>query len=308
MPIHKLEELTWKQLDDLPRDETAIFLPVSPLEEHGTHLPIGTDAMNAVHFARVSAEEFVRADLTRHALLAPLVPLGTWTFDFVGSIWIRQRIIRDLVADWGESFARYGFRHILVFNGHGAPGHVVALEEACARVTRKYRRQGVQMVSPIGAMIGRYFSGQYGRALQEEVSPPMPAADAEALPLDKHAGYFETSSMLYLRPDLVQEHYRDLPGVVVPTSKLWFSTARKAGDGLGYLGWPAKARREIGEAAERLVRREVGSLMERMVAGEDVSADVLSVYSRVPMFRTDFWRWLAVSAAASAVATWLALG
>ena len=41
--VIKLEELNWKQVDELDRDKTIIFLPISPLEEHGPHLPVGTD-------------------------------------------------------------------------------------------------------------------------------------------------------------------------------------------------------------------------------------------------------------------------
>lgn len=307
MPIHKLEELTWKQLDELPRDRTVLFVPVSPLEEHGTHLPLGVDAFSAVAFARACAEEFVSRGDGRHAVLGPLIPLGTWTFDFVGSVWIRQRIVRALVEDFGDSYARYGFRHILVTNGHGAPGHVVALEEACQRVTRRHRKSGVQMVSPLGPMIARYFGGEYARALREAMGGKMSEQDAALLPEDIHAGFYETSMTLHLRPELVGEEFRRLPPVLVPKGKLFFSTARLAGEGLGYIGYPTKADPAIGAAAIALVRQEVGDLMEAMVAGRDVSQRVKSAYSRVPYYHTDFWRCLGLTAAAAvaALGLWL---
>ena len=42
-----LEELNWKQIDAFDRKKTVFFLPISPLEEHGPHLPVGTDYLTA---------------------------------------------------------------------------------------------------------------------------------------------------------------------------------------------------------------------------------------------------------------------
>ena len=38
---------------------------------------------------------------------------------------MRQRVVRDLLVDYGDALARAGFRHILISNGHGGPGHLV---------------------------------------------------------------------------------------------------------------------------------------------------------------------------------------
>ena len=35
--IIKFEELSWKKIDNLDRNKTIFFLPISPLEEHGPH-------------------------------------------------------------------------------------------------------------------------------------------------------------------------------------------------------------------------------------------------------------------------------
>jgi hypothetical protein len=55
-------------------------------------------------------------------------------------------------VDYGDALARAGFRHILISNGHGGPGHLVALEEAAARVSR---RRGVTMASLTGRVSAR---------------------------------------------------------------------------------------------------------------------------------------------------------
>ena len=41
--VLKFEEISWKKIDALDRDKTIFFLPIAPMEEHGPHLPVGTD-------------------------------------------------------------------------------------------------------------------------------------------------------------------------------------------------------------------------------------------------------------------------
>jgi len=56
MSLYRLEELNSPQLSDLAAANAVVILPISPLEEHGPHLPLGTDAMHASHFAGLAAE------------------------------------------------------------------------------------------------------------------------------------------------------------------------------------------------------------------------------------------------------------
>ena len=46
-------------VDALDRARTLIVVTVSPLEEHGPHLPLGVDAFTARHFAQAIAERVV---------------------------------------------------------------------------------------------------------------------------------------------------------------------------------------------------------------------------------------------------------
>src|SRR5207245_130436 len=79
--------------------------------------------------------------------LAPPLPLGSFTFDAPGTVSVRQRVVRDALVDYGVSLARAGFRYILVANGHAGPGHLAALDEAAATVSRRY---GISMASFTG--------------------------------------------------------------------------------------------------------------------------------------------------------------
>ncbi|PYO14721.1 MAG: creatininase, partial [Candidatus Rokuibacteriota bacterium] len=68
-------------LDALDRARTVVVLTVSPLEEHGPHLPVGVDAIAARHFAEVLSERLTVTRPGWTALLAPTLPLGSFTFD-----------------------------------------------------------------------------------------------------------------------------------------------------------------------------------------------------------------------------------
>ena len=46
--VLRLEEMTMPELDALDRERTLIAIPISPLEAHGPHLPLGTDGFMAL--------------------------------------------------------------------------------------------------------------------------------------------------------------------------------------------------------------------------------------------------------------------
>ncbi|MBI4610058.1 MAG: creatininase family protein [Candidatus Rokubacteria bacterium] len=87
MSLYRLEELSTRALDRLPREQTIVILPVSPLEEHGPHLPLGVDAFTAEHFARALAARIVIERAGWCVVLAPLLHLGSFTFDHVGTVY-----------------------------------------------------------------------------------------------------------------------------------------------------------------------------------------------------------------------------
>ena len=99
MSIHLLEELSSPALDALPRESTVVILTASPLETHGPHLPLGVDAYTGRYFAQAMAERLVAERPGWHAVLAPTLHLGTFAFETVGTVTMRQRVVRDLLVD-----------------------------------------------------------------------------------------------------------------------------------------------------------------------------------------------------------------
>jgi hypothetical protein len=49
--VHKLEELTWPQIDAFDRQRTLFILPMGMIEQHGPHLPVGADTIAVTYEA-----------------------------------------------------------------------------------------------------------------------------------------------------------------------------------------------------------------------------------------------------------------
>jgi creatinine amidohydrolase len=285
-------------LDALDRARTVVVLTVSPLEEHGPHLPVGVDAFAARHFAETLAERVVARRPGWTVVLAPTLHLGSFTFDTVGTITVRQRVVRDALVDYGESLARAGFRWVLVANGHAGPGHLTALDEAAAIVTR---RRGVTMASFTGHLAWEFLRGRFVERIETELGRALTAPEREALAEDAHGGWWETSLMLLLRPDLVSESYRTLPPARYALASRMVPNYPLRNGGRGYVGHPALADPEFARATTAVLIGEAMSIVDGLLDGRLKPSDRHSPFFRVPFFRTNFWPAAGVAAAVAAV-------
>jgi len=281
-------------LDALDRARTVVVLTVSPLEEHGPHLPVGVDAIAARHFAEALAERLTAARPGWTALLAPTLPLGSFTFDAVGTVSVRQRVLRDAVVDCGRSLARAGFRYILVANGHGGPGHLTALEEASAIVSRRHR---VTMASLSGHLAWQFLRGRYVDKIADALGRPLSDDERRAFSEDAHAGWWETSLMLLLRPDLVDPSYRSLPPARYSLPARAVPNFPLRNGGRGYVGHPALADPAFAKAACEVLLAETMDLVEGLLDGRVAPRAGRSPFFVLAFFRTDFWP-MAVTATA----------
>ena len=301
MTVHRLEEMSTPALDALDRDRTLVLLPVSPLEEHGPHLPVGVDAFAARHFAEALAERITAARPGWSAVLAPTLHLGSFTFDTVGTVRIRQRVVRDAVVDYGASLARAGFRWIVVANGHGGPGHLVALEEASAIVSRRHR---VTMASVSGYLAWQFLRGRYLPAIEDALGRGLSAEERAAFADDAHGGLWETSLMLWLRPDLVANDYRDLPAARYSLARRLVPNYPLRGGGQGYVGHPALADPAFARATSAVLLAEGLDLVNGLLDGTVKPDERRSPFWALPFLRTNFWPVVGAAVAAGMLAAW----
>ncbi len=260
----KLEELSWPQLEALDRARTVIFVPVSPIEEHGPHLPLGTDMYTCLALASALAEQLEARCAGVTAVLAPLTPLGSGTVPYLGSIGSPPRLVRDVLMRMGRAFARDGFRFIVAVSGHMGMSHLLAMETAARKVSRRY---GVQMIAPVASV---WRSALHNEALVEQCAGlPEPIIDKalEALLHGHHAGALETSLMLHLCPELVQPEFRSLDHIGPGQFLRWRGWTRERW--AGYVGAPALARADFGKIMLATIATLGADLVARVVEGDD---------------------------------------
>jgi creatinine amidohydrolase len=304
--IFRLEELAFPQIEVLDRKRTAVIFTVSPLEEHGPHLPVGTDLITAGTICAKLAEQIIKEKPGWTVLISPSIPIGASAFDRAGTLLARARTARNVTLDYGAALARHGFRYILVLNGHGGPRHIVALEEAAAAVSRRYR---VRMLSVSGPVLWEFMRGRYADRLEAILGRPFTTVEREALRGDTHAGMWETSLVLLARPELVNSTYAKLP-----TQRFRLIDALRKnyplqlGNRMGYIGTPSAACSELGLAAQQLFLEAVWELVLPVLDVQNRKWRRTSILYKLPFLRTAFPSVVAVAGfvlAAWAILHWL---
>ena len=300
--MFRLAELSFTRVDALDRSRTVVLFAVSPLEEHGPHLPLGTDLLHAEFFNEELAKRIIEAKPGWTVLIGPPLPIGASAFDHAGTLLVRARTVRNAALDYGAALARHGFRYILVTNGHAGPRHVVALEEASAVVSRRY---GARMLSVSGPVLWKFLRGKFNERLESLLGRPLTAAEREASRGDAHAGLWETSLLLRVRPELVDSSFARLPPMRFPLlDALRKNYPLRLGNQMGYIGSPAAASVEFGEVARRLLLEVVWEVVRPVFEVQDESWQQTSFLYKIPFLRTAFPY---VAAGAALLATTLLL-
>jgi creatinine amidohydrolase len=284
--ILRMAELSFTRLHALDRERTVVLFGVSPLEEHGPHLPVGTDLIHAEFFSQQLAVRIVEKKPGWTALIGPPLPIGASAFDHAGTLLVRARTVRNATLDYGAALARHGFRYIVVTNGHAGPRHVVALEEAAAAVSRRY---GVRMLSVSGPILWKFLRGKFSDRLQSLLGRPLSPAERQAMRGDAHAGLWETSLLLISRPELVDPRFADLPPIRFSfLDALKKNYPLRLGNQMGYIGAPAAASVEFGELARRLLVDVAWEVVRPVFEAQDESWQQTSFLYKLPFLRTAF--------------------
>jgi creatinine amidohydrolase len=270
--ILPIGDLTAPDVDALSRDKTLFLVTIGMLEVHGPHLPIATDTIEVENEVRGVAAILSRALPGWNVMVMPTVNYGSSGANQVGgrlavhpgTYGIRQSTLRSLVADIGGQIAQNRFNWIYVMNGHGAPTHHIAVNEASDFVSETF---GVTMLNVSGLFNADAAIQAQGAKI---AATHFSTADVASFGMDAHAGVSETSAMLAVRPELVSPGYRTLPSLRAEN----FREAREIGLRSGwpvYLSSPAKATAAYGRDVEAWWSEGMADLILRSVRGESMA-------------------------------------
>lgn len=274
--VFRLEELQWPRIDSFDRERTLFVLPTGMIEQHGPHLPVGSDTYGVTFEANQAATRVSLALPEWNIVIMPTVHYGEGGANEMGGILvhpgtygIRQSTLRSLVADLGAQVAQNGFKRIFVLTGHAPPHNSIAINDACDFVSESF---GVSMLHISGLFRADSAIQSVGRRIAAMHFAP---AELASFGLDVHAGVSETSVNLALHPELVDSGYRNLPGLTGRSLQDLWTIAESPG-WPGYLSSPAKATATYGRAVEDWWVEGLSELMIRAARGED--------FSRAPRF------------------------
>jgi creatinine amidohydrolase len=220
-----LAEMTWPEVERaVTAGITTVILPLGATEQHGPHLPLGTDTLRANFLAEELSEALASA------LVAPALPIGCSDehTGFAGLIGIDHETLARVIADCGRRLGGWGVKRLVLLSAHG--GNLEALELARARLQEEVPGLDVQILTP-------------SPALSPSILRIAEADGISSAAVGLHAGEGETSEILSLRPDLVRMELA-VPGYAGSLSEI-MPRLRQAGvrgvTPLGTLGDPGRA-------------------------------------------------------------------
>src|ERR671932_612610 len=202
-----------RHLADLPgsrvastlTEQSLLVVPGGSIEHHGPPLPLRTDALIAESVAAAAVERAAGDGLD--AWLLPTLSVSksdehAWA---PGTLWLTAETLFATLVDLGRSIAATPARKLVFLNGHG--GNVALLQVANRELRRRFGLQPFTM--PAGIQ-------QAGRGVDGE---------PDELGFGIHAGFAETSIVLHLAPELVDESAfaRNVPEHLAELSLLGFN-------------------------------------------------------------------------------------
>jgi len=241
-----IEEMTPQEITDALKEVDTVVVPLGSVEQHGPHLPVGTDTLIPITVAKRVAEK-------AKVLVAPPIYYGNSLSmaDMKGVFTVTPDSLAGLLLDLCKSFAKQGFKKIVFINGHGGNRQVLGCIGQRARM-----ETGALVV-----LIDWWF-------IAAEEIPQI--CEQEVV----HADEGETSMMLACRPDLVDmtkatkdETWdklvkeltggkpKNMPQVFMPFQK-WSKT--------GLIGDATKASKEKGEKIMKAVVDNIVNFLQQL--------------------------------------------
>jgi len=177
--------MTVKEIVEGLEQTRTVILPVGIVEQHGYHLPVSVDIHNAVQIAERTSE-------ASGCFVAPAVHYNFSGGMLPGTINISPQVFSLVLMDICQSLVLQGFKNIIILLGHGGTESCAAARDAA----EQFQRLRPEMAGVNVCLVPFW-----------ELSPTYMESIANK---DYHAGLYETSMMLYWKPELVKMDQAEL--------------------------------------------------------------------------------------------------
>lgn len=233
----RFEDITSAELaGEVALSGAVAVIPFAATEQHGAHLPVGTDAIIADGMVSMAISH-VPETLAVTFLSVLRFGKSTEHTNLPGTIDLGWQTATQTLVEIGTSLARIGFRRLVIVSSHG--GNTPAIDTAALELRRS-----------ANILVGTCSWMRFG--YPEGILP------AEEIASGIHGGAVETALMLHFRPELVRTPFIDaFPSLQDELAK----EARhlRAHGRLGF-GWMASDLNPIGTVGDaRLATAEMGA-------------------------------------------------
>ena len=174
-----LPHMTWPEVQALRARTDMVIIPIAAMEQHALHLPIGTDYFNGLERAKLIAQKAA-------VLVAPILLPGNspYHMEFPGTITLSSQTIQQVYFEAAQSLIKHGFTRFLLLNSHG--GNQIITRYIADRINQETEGIAVEL----------------GDAAAPFLTRTTPQTQAPRV-FDRHGGVGETSTSLYMMPNLV---------------------------------------------------------------------------------------------------------
>lgn len=125
-------EMAQPEVEELLNKKDQVVIPTGSIEQHGPHLPMGTDYLNGFNAAKKVAEKL-------NSLLVPFSPIGFSPYHLAwkGSLTVSSNTYINYFQDVCESLIYHGARKFVIMHGH--EGNIAPVAIGATNIQSKYK-------------------------------------------------------------------------------------------------------------------------------------------------------------------------
>ena len=194
-----LEEMNADQVRKVVNNNSIAFLILGSCENHGDHLPFGSDSIFPLNLAKIISDDIVKNNPSsdHNCIILPVIPYGVSIHhnDFQMTMSLKFSTMISVIEDVLDSLAKNEIKKVLVINGHD--GNIAPIEVASRNIKDKYPDMVIACLESWWVLVGKKKTSTFNvwKGLG-------------------HGGEAETSAMMAMRPDLVD--IKSAPEQIIP--------------------------------------------------------------------------------------------
>ena len=271
--------MSWEELRLAAFRGSQFLLVVTPAEDHGAHLPSGTDPMIGAALVQ-HCLPLLSASLEQPPVVLLPVHLGVSTLRSLACLRVSKKTLLKSLLELGAELDEMGVAELVLLSSHGASEHLSVLEKAAERLTSTL---AVNVLAPSRELLFSFVGGKYNEEICQVLGREFREEETQSQSGDLHAGFWETSIMLAYRPDLVSPNFRQHQAHQILNGSRPIIEAVQ--HHRGYFGDPSTASAEVGRAALKVVAEKLVQVLARFSqqSKETYPNRVKSIFEKEPL-------------------------